>query len=88
MASHLGLPPRSPAELEAICERCGFAVMKQEAADRDALAAASGASVKQGHFRKGNVGGWREVMRPEDVQSFNARDDAMASACGLRMCDE
>lgn len=86
VAAHLGLE-RSPAELAAVAERCGFAAMKAEAARRDAAAAAKGAHVKKGHLRQGRVGGWQEAMPPEHARMFDAKDEALAAQCGLRMRD-
>jgi hypothetical protein len=85
VARHLGLPDPPAEELERVAERCGFSSMKAEADRRDAAAEAAGGFVKKGHMRQGKVGGWQGTMRPEEVAAFDAKDEALARSCGLRM---
>ena len=44
-----------------------------EAEARDAATAAAGGAVKQGHFREGKTGGWRELMSAEQAAAFDAK---------------
>ena len=80
VAEHLGLE-RSWTELEAVARRCSFSSMKVEAECRDHAAEASGGHVKKKHFRKGQVGGWRAVLRHEDVIAFDAKNAELAARC-------
>lgn len=85
VACFLGLGELGKEERAAVARRCGFGAMKEETTARDQAAAKAGAHVKKGHMREGKVGGWRATLRPQDVVAFDAKDDALAARCGLRL---
>ena len=39
--------------------------------------------MKQGHFREGKVGGWRDVMTEETVALYDAKTAELEKSCGL-----
>ena len=54
-----------------------------EAEARDAVTAAAGGVVKQGHFRQGTTGGWRELMSDAQAAAFDAKTaELVASVAG------
>ena len=70
----------------ATCLSCPLpypvALPKAEAEARDAAEATAGGVIKQGHFREGKTGGWRELMSAEQAVAFDAKTAELASAVG------